>query len=125
MRWGKIGSAAAELAALIATVFAVSYAIVKKQGHAWLQAIRDYENARADAAREQAGLAREQIRRARQVCHRSRPHPQDRAFHRLPRPRRHPRPGTASCPPRNPGRCRHAITGIAGDAGWRFLGAAG
>lgn len=58
MHWGNIGSAAAGLAALIATLFAVSYAIIKRQGPAWLQAVRDKENAQADAAREQA----EQIR---------------------------------------------------------------
>jgi hypothetical protein len=55
MHWGNIGSAAAGLAALIAAVFAVSYAIVKRQCPAWLQAVRDRENAQADAAREQAG----------------------------------------------------------------------
>ena len=63
--WGNIGSAAAGLAALIAAVFAVSYAIVKRQGPAWLQAVRDRENAQADAAREQATLAYEQAEQIR------------------------------------------------------------
>ena len=63
--WGNIGSAAAGLAALIATVFAVSYAIVKRQGPAWLQAVRERESAQADAAREQAGLAHEQAEQIR------------------------------------------------------------
>jgi hypothetical protein len=63
--WGNIGSAAAGLAALIAAVFAVSYAIIKKQGPAWLQAVRERESAQADAAREQAGLAREQAEQIR------------------------------------------------------------
>lgn len=63
--WGNIGSVAAGLAALIATVFAVGYAIVKRQGPAWLQAVRDKENAQADAAREQAGLAHEQAEQIR------------------------------------------------------------
>jgi hypothetical protein len=58
--WGNIGSFLAGLAALTATVFAVGYAIVKRQGPAWLQAVRDRENAQAEAAREQAALAREQ-----------------------------------------------------------------
>jgi len=65
MHWGNIGSAAAGLAALIATVFAVSYAIIKRQGPAWLQAVRDRENAQADAAREQAALAHEQAEQIR------------------------------------------------------------
>jgi len=63
--WGNIGSAAAGFAALIAAVFAVGYAITKKQGPAWLQAVRDREHAQADAAREQAGLAHEQAEQIR------------------------------------------------------------
>ncbi len=63
--WGNIGSAAAGLAALIAAVFAVTYAIMKRQGPAWLQAVREREHAQADAAREQAGLAREQAEQIR------------------------------------------------------------
>jgi hypothetical protein len=63
--WGNIGSAAAGFAALIAAVFAVGYAVLKKQGPAWLQAVRDREHAQADAAREQAGLAREQAEQIR------------------------------------------------------------
>jgi hypothetical protein len=63
--WGNIGSFLAGLAALIATVFAVSYAIVKRQGPAWLHAVRDRENAQAEAAREQAALAHEQTEQIR------------------------------------------------------------
>jgi len=63
--WGNIGSAAAGLAALIAAVFAVSYALIKRQGPAWLQAVRERESAQADVAREQAGLAREQAEQIR------------------------------------------------------------
>src|SRR5258708_4652907 len=63
--WGNIGSAAAGVAALIAAVFAVTYAIMKRQGPAWLQAVREREHAQADAAREQAGLAREQAEQIR------------------------------------------------------------
>ncbi len=69
--WGNIGSAAAGLAALIATVFAVGYAIVKRQGPAWLQAVRERESAQADAAREQAGLTHEQAEQIRLDRHRS------------------------------------------------------
>ena len=60
MHWGNVGSAAAGLAALIAAVFAVAYAITKRQGPAWLQAVREREHAQAEQAREQAELAREQ-----------------------------------------------------------------
>jgi hypothetical protein len=63
--WGNIGSAAAGLAALIAAVFAVTYALAKRQGPAWLQAVRDRERAQAQAAREQADLAHEQTEQIR------------------------------------------------------------
>jgi hypothetical protein len=65
MHWGNIGSAAAGLAALIATVFAITYAIIKRQGPAWLQAVQDREHAQAEQAREQAELAREQTEQIR------------------------------------------------------------
>jgi hypothetical protein len=65
MHWGNIGSAAAGLAALIATLFAVVYAITKRQGPAWLQAVREREHAQTDQAREQAELAREQAEQIR------------------------------------------------------------
>jgi len=65
MHWGNLGSAAAGLAALIATVFAVTYAIIKRQGPAWLQAVQDREHAQAEQAREQAELAREQTEQIR------------------------------------------------------------
>ncbi len=68
--WGNIGSAAAGLAALTAAVFAVSYAIIKRQGPAWLEAVRDREQAQAEAAREQAALAREQAEEIRLERHR-------------------------------------------------------
>jgi hypothetical protein len=55
MALGDIGSAAAGLAALIAAIFAVAYALIKRQGPAWLQAVRDREHAQAEEAREQAG----------------------------------------------------------------------
>ena len=63
MHWRNIGSASSGLAALIATVFAVTYAITKRQGPAWLQAVRDRQRAQAEQAREQAALAREQVDR--------------------------------------------------------------
>ena len=69
--WGNIGSAAAGLAALIAAVFAVTYAIFKKQGPEWLQAIREREHAQAEAAREQGDLAHEQAEQIRLERHRS------------------------------------------------------
>jgi hypothetical protein len=65
VHWGNIGSAAAGLAALIATVFGVTYAIIKRQGPAWLQAVHDREQAQAEQAREQAELAREQTEQIR------------------------------------------------------------
>jgi len=65
MALGNIGLAAAGLAAPLAAVFAVSYAIVKRQGPAWLQAVREHESAQADAAREHAALAREQAEQIR------------------------------------------------------------
>jgi hypothetical protein len=51
---------------------AVSYAIVKRRGPAWLRAVRERESAQADAAREQAGLAHEQAEQPGQLlttCH--------------------------------------------------------
>jgi hypothetical protein len=63
--WGNIGSAAAGLAALIAAIFAVAYALIKRQGPAWLQAVQDREHAQAEQAREQAALAREQTEQIR------------------------------------------------------------
>ncbi len=62
---GNIGSAAAGLAALIAAVFAGTYAIGKRQGPAWLQAVRDRECAQEAAAGEQADLVREQAEQIR------------------------------------------------------------
>jgi fermentation-respiration switch protein FrsA (DUF1100 family) len=56
--WGNIGSAAAGLAALIATLAAVVGVI--RYGPAWLREGRARQQAQADAAREQASLAREQ-----------------------------------------------------------------
>ncbi len=50
---------------LIAAVFTVTYAIAKRQGPAWLQAVRDRERAQAAAAREHADLAREQAEQIR------------------------------------------------------------
>lgn len=58
--WGNLGSLLSGIAVAIATVFAVTYAITKRQGPAWLQAVQDREHAQAEAAREQADLAREQ-----------------------------------------------------------------
>jgi len=44
---------------------ALGYAIIKKQGPAWLQALRERESAQTDAAREQADLAHEQAEQIR------------------------------------------------------------
>ena len=63
--WGNIGSAAAGLAPFIAAVFAITYAITKRQGPAWLHAVREREHAQADAAREQVCLAHEQAEQIR------------------------------------------------------------
>src|SRR5580704_10264230 len=56
--WGNIGSAAAGLAALLATVFTI-YGVVK-YGPAWLRDSRARQQAQAAAASEQAILARQQ-----------------------------------------------------------------
>ena len=56
--WGNIGSAAAGLAALLATVLTI-YGVVK-YGPAWLRDSRARQQAQAAAAREQAILARQQ-----------------------------------------------------------------
>jgi hypothetical protein len=61
--WGNIGSAAAGLAALIATVAAV-YGVIRF-GPAWLRDSRDRQQAQAAAAREQEALAREQAEQIR------------------------------------------------------------
>lgn len=65
MHWGNIGSAAAGLAALLAAVFGITYAIIKRQGPAWLRAVQERERAQAEQAREQAELAREQAEQIR------------------------------------------------------------
>jgi hypothetical protein len=46
--WDNIGSFLAGLAVLVATVFAVSYAVVRRQEPEWLQAVRGRENAQAE-----------------------------------------------------------------------------
>jgi hypothetical protein len=61
--WGNIGSAAAGLAALIATVAAV-YGVIR-YGPAWLRDSRERQQAQAAAAREQEALAREQAEQIR------------------------------------------------------------
>jgi hypothetical protein len=61
--WGNIGSAAAGLAALIATVAAV-YGVIR-YGPAWLSDSRERQQAQAAAAREQERLAREQAEQIR------------------------------------------------------------
>ena len=66
--WGNIGSAAAGLAALIATVAAV-YGVIR-YGPAWLRDSRERQQAQAAAAREQEALAREQQEQLRLDRHR-------------------------------------------------------
>jgi hypothetical protein len=66
--WGNIGSAAAGLAALIATVAAV-YGVVR-YGPAWLRDSRERQQAQAAAAREQEALAREEAEQLRLDRHR-------------------------------------------------------
>ena len=61
--WGNIGSAAAGLAALIATVFTI-YGIIR-YGPAWLRDARAARQAQAAAAREEEALAREQAEQIR------------------------------------------------------------
>jgi hypothetical protein len=61
--WGNIGSAAAGIAALIATVAAV-YGVIR-YGPAWLRDSRERQQAQAAAAREQEALAREQAEQIR------------------------------------------------------------
>jgi hypothetical protein len=56
--WGNIGSAAAGLAGLLATVFAIVSAA--RYGPAWLREARARQQAQASAAQEQASLARQQ-----------------------------------------------------------------
>jgi hypothetical protein len=66
--WGNIGSAAAGLAALIATVAAV-YGVIR-YGPAWLRDSRERQQAQAAAAREQEALAREEQEQLRLDRHR-------------------------------------------------------
>jgi hypothetical protein len=66
--WGNIGSAAAGLAAVIATVAAV-YGVIR-YGPAWLRDSRERKQAQTAAAREQEALAREEAEQLRLDRHR-------------------------------------------------------
>jgi hypothetical protein len=66
--WGNIGSAAAGLAAFIATVAAV-YGVIR-YGPPWLRDSRERQQAQAAAAREQEALAREEAEQIRLDRHR-------------------------------------------------------
>jgi hypothetical protein len=58
--WGNIGSAAAGLAVFGSAAFGIAWALITRQGPAWIQDTRDRVRAHADHARAQTALADEE-----------------------------------------------------------------
>ncbi len=58
--WGNIGSAAAGLAVFASAAFAIAWALITRQGPAWINDTRDRVRAQADQARAQTALADEE-----------------------------------------------------------------
>jgi hypothetical protein len=58
--WGNIGSAAAGLAVFATAAFGIAWALITRQGPAWIQDNRDRARAQADQARAQTALADEE-----------------------------------------------------------------
>lgn len=58
--WGNIGSAAAGLAVFASAAFGIAWALITRQGPAWIRDTRDRVRAQADQARAQTALANEE-----------------------------------------------------------------